>query len=46
MRKGVSLVVFAVALVVTWLGYSKYTQARRESFYRSTAPRLSLINAI
>jgi hypothetical protein len=34
MRKGVALVVFAVALVTMWLGYSKYAQAGRESSYR------------
>ena len=35
MRKAAVLVVFAVALVVAWLGYPKYAQARRESFYRA-----------
>ena len=34
MRKGVPLVVFAVALVAGWLGYSKYMQTRREAAYR------------
>ena len=34
MRKGVVLAVFVVALVATWLTYSKVTQARREASYR------------
>jgi len=35
MRRGVALVVFAVALIAAWLGYSKYTQAKREASYRT-----------
>ena len=35
MRRGVGLVVFAVALIAAWLGYSKYTQAQREASYRT-----------
>ena len=34
MRKGVVLAVFVVALVATWLTYSRVTQARREASYR------------
>jgi hypothetical protein len=34
MRKGVVLAVFVVALVATWLTYSKITHARREASYR------------
>jgi hypothetical protein len=34
MRKGVVLAVFVVAIVATWLTYSKVTQARREASYR------------
>jgi len=35
MKKGAVLVVFAVALVSGWLGYSKYMQTRREAAYRA-----------
>ena len=34
MKKVVALVVFALALVSGWLGYSKYMQTRREAAYR------------
>ena len=33
MRKGIVLAVFVVALITTWLTYSKITQARREASY-------------
>jgi hypothetical protein len=35
MRKGLVLIVFIVALLAGWLGYSKYTQAQREASYRA-----------
>jgi hypothetical protein len=35
MRRGVALVVFAIALIAGWLGYSKYTQAQRQASYRT-----------
>ena len=34
MRKGLVLAVFVVALVATWLAYSKITQARRDASYQ------------
>ena len=34
MRKGLVLAVFVVALVATWLTYSKITQARRDASYQ------------
>lgn len=40
MKQGVVLVVFAVALVSGWLGYSKYMQTRREAVYRVAVARL------
>ena len=35
MRRCVAFVVFVVALIAAWIGYSKYTQAKREASYRT-----------